>query len=236
MCNEYQKRVGRSDLAESFRQLKIPIRWADAEPNRPLDDPIKPTNLATIIRAADPANPKAGLEGVDLRWWMVPLFHRGAVRDWKSMCTNARIETVDTAPAFRDAYRKRRCLVPVTSFIEYAVPEGWRKGKPKTRYEISWPGGDVRFFAGIWERSKPADLPDGLESFAFITGPAAPDVAPIHDRTPPVLTLEQAMQWLRLDGPGKAPLATPPPAGAFTLTVRPRDAVALSPEMRRALP
>ena len=232
MCNEYQLRVKRGDLTDQFRQLKIPIRWADAEPNRPLDEPIKPTNRATILRPEDPANPAGGLEGLDIRWWMVPFFHRGAVKDWKSMCTNARWETVDTAPTFRNAYKARRCLVPLTSFIEYSEPEGWKKGRPKQRNEISWESGEPRFFAGLWERSTPADMPEGLESFAFITAPACEDVRPIHDRTPTVLTADQGMQWLDLEGTGKMAFADPAPIGSYALRHIPRDQV-MSAELRR---
>ena len=223
MCNEYQLRVGRDPLALEFSQVQVPLTWADPTPNRDLDQPFKPTNRATIIRAIDPADPIAGVEGLDIRWWLIPFFHKGAIKDWRSMCTNAKIETVDTAPTFRDAYRKRRCLVPLTSFIEYSEPPGWKKGLPKTRNEITWTVGDVRYFAGIWERSNPTDMPDGLQSFAFITGPAGRDVAPIHDRQPPVLTLEQGLEWLRLDGPGKAPLKAPAPQGTFQVAERPRS-------------
>lgn len=223
MCNEYQSRVTRGLLRDEFRQLKIPFDWADAEPNRPLNRPIKPTNRATIIRPLDPADPMAGVEGLDIRWWLVPFFHRKPLKDWRAICTNARLETVDTAGTFRDAYKRRRCLVPLTSFIEYSEPPGWKKGQPKTRWEIGWPQGGVRYFAGLWERSNPADHPDGLESFAFVTGPAGPDVAAIHDRQPPVLTLDQGLEWLRLDGPGRALLETPPAPGTYTLAERPRE-------------
>ncbi|OYW90414.1 MAG: hypothetical protein B7Z13_14860, partial [Caulobacterales bacterium 32-67-6] len=113
MCNEYQKRIARGPLTERFSEINIPIRWADAEPNRNLDEPIRPTERATILRAADPGDPAAGLEGLEMRWWLVPAFHRGPLNAWRSMCTNARIETVDTAPTFREAYRRRRCLVPL---------------------------------------------------------------------------------------------------------------------------
>lgn len=234
MCNEFQLRYARSLIADRFAEIKVPIRWADAEPNRPLDDPYKPTNRATILRPLDPADPAAGLEGVALRWWLVPFFHKGAVKDWRSMCTNATLERVDSAPTFREAYRKRRCLVPLSSFIEYSEPPGWKKGRPKQRNEIGWADGGVRFFAGLWERATPSDMPEGLESFAFVTGPCCPDVEPIHDRTPAVLTAEQGMEWLRLDGPGKSLLEDLPPAGSYTLTVSPRESI-MSAEMRRAL-
>lgn len=234
MCNEYRFQHARTALDGEFSQHNIPLRWADAPSNRPEGEPIKPTNRAAILRADDPANPTAGLYGADVRWWLVPFFHKKPVREWRAMCTNARFETVDTAPTFREAYRRRRCLVPLTSFIEYSEPEGWKKGQPKMRHEITWAGGGVRYFPGLWERATPEDFPDGLESFAFVTGPACDDVAPIHDRTPAILTLEQGLQWLDLEGPGKAAFDCQPPAGTYTLTHAPREAV-MSREMRRAI-
>lgn len=81
----------------------------------------------------------------------------------------------------------------------------------------------VRFFAGVWDRSHPTDYAEPLDSFAFVTGPPGPDVAAVHDRQPAVLTLEEGLAWLALDGPGKAGLVTETPAGTYTLTERPRE-------------
>lgn len=224
MCNEYNVSMPRDLMRDQFSQLKIPFDWADPTPNRDLSKSIRPTNRAPIIRPIDPANPAAGLEGLDIRWKMVPFFYKGALADFKPMTTNAKIETVDTTQAYREAYKSRRCLVPLTSFVEYDEPPGWKKGDRKRRWEIGWAGGGVRYFAGLWARSHPTDFPEGLDSYAFVTGPAGPDVAPVHNRQPPVLTLEEGMEWLRLDGPGKAMLELLRPPGTFTLTERPRDA------------
>lgn len=233
MCNEFQQNLIRKLIADRFSKYGLSLDWAGAEANRPLDEPLRPTDRATVLRPMDPARPAAGLQGLDLRWWLVPAFHRGPVKEWRSMCTNARIETVDTAPTFREAYRQRRCLVPLTSYFEYSEPPGWRKGKPKQRNEIGWADDGLRFFAGLWERACPTDHPEGLESFTIITGPAGPDVAAVHDRAPPVLTLEDGLRWLDLEGPGKAMLE-PPAEGTLTVKESPREAV-LSPLMRRML-
>jgi putative SOS response-associated peptidase YedK len=112
MCNQNRFDPARDTIAADFAKLQIPLRWVDAAANRPPGDPIKPTNRATILRPVDAANPRAGVEGHDVRWWMVPFFHKGAVKDCRAMCTNARYETVETTAAFREAYKKRRCLVP----------------------------------------------------------------------------------------------------------------------------
>jgi putative SOS response-associated peptidase YedK len=234
-CNEFCFAATRAALDAAFDQSGVPIRWADTPSNRPPAEPIKPTNRVTILRPIDPAQPRAGLEGLDLRWWMVPAFHKGPVNDWRTMCTNARVETVDTAPTFRNAYRAHRCLVPLTAFIAYGEPPGWKKGQPKMRHEITWSGDqDIRYFAGLWEQSHPADLPEGLQSFAFVTGPAGPDLQPLQDRAPAVLTLDQGLEWLDLDGPGKAAFAAPASANAYTVAHAPRDAI-MSAEMRRLI-
>ncbi|QUD90583.1 SOS response-associated peptidase family protein [Phenylobacterium montanum] len=228
MCNEYQLRLNfGADWWETAGKVKVPFHWRAASSNRPLNRPFKPTNRAPMLRAIDPANPSAGLEGLETRWWLVPFFHKGPVSGWKSMCTNAKIETVDTTPAFRDAYKRRRALIPITSFIEYDEPPGWRKGDPKRRWEVTWEPQDefdrVRYFAGLWDRSNPSDMTEPLESFAFVTGPPGPEVGAVHDRQPAVLTLEQGLEWLRLDGPGKDMLVTETPAGIYQLTERARE-------------
>ncbi len=234
MCNEYQHRVKRGEYWDQFAQIKIPLKWTDAEPNRPADQAIRPTERAAMIRALDPRDPMAGLEGVERRWWLAPHFHRGPLGAWKALCTNARLETLDTTPAFREAYRRRRCLVPLTSFIEYDTPPGWRKGTPKRRWEVSWTPRDaldrVRYFAGVWDSCRPSDHEGPVESFAIVTGPAgqafsapmADTGQPLHHRQARVLTLAQGVAWLRLDGPGKALLEDPETEGGFVILPRPR--------------
>ena len=68
MCNGYQQRVKRGLYDDAFSQINVPLTWTDPEPNRPPDRPLKPTNRAPMIRALDPGNPAAGLEGVERRW------------------------------------------------------------------------------------------------------------------------------------------------------------------------
>ncbi|MBR7619978.1 hypothetical protein JKL49_11310 [Phenylobacterium sp. 20VBR1] len=68
MCNEYQFRVRRGEYDWQFSQIHVPINWTDAELNRPCDRLFKPTNRATMVRAIDPADPMAGVEGLEARW------------------------------------------------------------------------------------------------------------------------------------------------------------------------
>ncbi len=230
MCREYYLEP-RFDVA-FLRALKIPVRWTDGPPNRPPNTPFRPTERAPVLRAEDPEHPAAGLVASHLRWWMVPFFHRGRVDDWRVRCIHGRLETIDTRDAFRQPYVRRRALVPVTSYIEYDAPPGWAKGEPLRRWEVSWARRDsaqVRYFAGLWDISNPRDHDGPLESFAFVTGrpgrayetPVADTGRPLNSRQPRVLTLEQGMDWLRLDGPGKALLLDPEPVGGFVVRPRP---------------
>jgi len=236
MCIEFHLRTHPGEDARRFEAS--PVFWADTPPARSLADPIRPTDLAFMIRSVDPADPTAGLARVTRRWWMVPAFHKRPLLAWKTLCANVDIDALDASPIFREAYATRRALVPLTAFIAYEEPEGWRKGQPKRRWEATWtpvgPGDQVRYFAAVWDVATPSDLDAPLESFAIVTRPAGPDLAAIQPTEPAVLTLEQGLAWLKLDGPGKAALSAPSPAGTYELNEQPRDIV-MSREMRRAL-
>lgn len=222
MCVEYKNRAMRYEVGDLFRRAGLGLDWADATPNRKPGKPYRPTNRATFIRPVDPANPSAGMTGEEMRWWLVPGWYRKPVSEWKSSCMNARIESLkEGKPAFREAYATSRGLVPVTSFIEYDEPPGWKRGQLKRRWEIDWLDGQPRFFAGLWARSRPADVPEGLLSFAFVTGDPGGDVAHVHDRQPFVLTLDEGLRWLDLAGPGIEMLHHPP-VGSYRVTERPR--------------
>ncbi|MFM8820520.1 MAG: SOS response-associated peptidase [Phenylobacterium sp.] len=220
MCNEYQLRVRRADYDAAFRAVGADVLWLDPEPNRPLDSAFRPTDRAPILRRS----PEGRIEGLEARWWLVPAFHRGPVSGWKAMCTNARMETAATAPSFRESVRSGRCLAPVTAIFEYDVPPGWRRGQPKRRWEVSWPpdtaSGPVRFLAGLYARSRPVDMPEGLDSFAIITRPAGPDMSRIHDRQPVILTRDEGLAWL--DRGDLEALPPPGPSGALILREAPR--------------
>jgi putative SOS response-associated peptidase YedK len=120
VCNRYGYLAPVSRLADEFSQIKIPLRFEDgAIPNIEPREHIRPTNHAPIIRPLDRNDPSSGVELVDARWWLIPFFHKKTVKEWKPMCTNARSETVATTAAFREPYKRRRCLVPATHFFEF---------------------------------------------------------------------------------------------------------------------
>lgn len=123
--------------------------------------------------------------------------HWGLVPGWAEDDTvgrrliNARGETVAQKPAFRDAFHKRRCLVPANGFYEWQQTE-----QGKQPYWIGLEGAGLLAFAGLWEHW---DRPDGsgiFESCALLTVQANRDMVSIHERMPVMLAPEHYAQWL----------------------------------------
>lgn len=123
------------------------------------------------------------------RWGLLPAWaedERLAART-----INARAETLADKPAFRAAFRKRRCLIPATGYYEWgARPDGGRQP-----HLIRHADEAIMTFAGLWE-SRPG--PDGTEllTCTVITVPAAPSVAAIHHRMPALLDRADHAAWL----------------------------------------
>ncbi len=106
---------------------------------------------------------------------------------------NARVETLDTRSAFKEAFRKRRCLVPADGFFEWVGPKNARR--PIWFHN---PDGLLLMFAGLYEYWQPE--PDIWErTFTIVTTDANKTVAEVHDRMPVILTAEQAEAWMYQD-------------------------------------
>jgi len=144
---------------------------------------VAPTQMAPVV-AQDSRGRRMGL----LRWGLVPSWADDP--SLGSRLINARSETVEEKPAFRSAFRKRRCLVLADGFYE------WKKaGEGKTPYWIHAPEKEPMAFAGLWERWEPREGAP-LFSFTILTRDAAPEIAGIHPRMPVVLPKEERDTWL----------------------------------------
>jgi putative SOS response-associated peptidase YedK len=126
-----------------------------------------------------------------LRWGLVP----GWARDPSvgSRMINARVESVTTRSAFRDAVRARRCLVPADGFFEWTERAGIRQP-----YYAKLPDGPFAF-AGLWERWR-GDDERSLESCTLLTTDAVPALREVHDRMPVVVAPADHAAWLAADG------------------------------------
>jgi len=122
-----------------------------------------------------------------LRWGLVPHWSKGP--DARYSMINARAETVATKPAYRDSFRRRRCLIPADGFYEWAQTNG------KQPWYIHRADGEPMAFAGLWDYWKSPEG-EGIASCAIIVTDANALMRTIHDRMPVILPPEAFEQWL----------------------------------------
>ncbi|MGF1641644.1 MAG: SOS response-associated peptidase [Rhodospirillales bacterium] len=181
MCGRYTQLRSWPDLvalygiAESLSPSNFPVRYN-----------IAPTQqVAAVRRRADTGDRAL----VTLRWGLVPSWAKQI--DIGARLINARAETVHEKPAFRDAFRKRRCLIVADGFYEWqAQPAG-----PKQPWLVTVADGRPFAFAGLWEEWWDAGN-TLIESCAIVTTAANAALTPIHDRMPAILTAERFDAWL----------------------------------------
>ncbi len=127
------------------------------------------------------------------RWGLIPSWAKEAAIGARMI--NARAETLAEKPAFREAFARRRCLIPADGFYEWK-----REGGGKQPYRITLDDGRPFAFAGLWETWRdPAD-DTRLESCSIVTTEAAPAIRAVHHRMPVILEPPLAESWLRPEG------------------------------------
>jgi putative SOS response-associated peptidase YedK len=114
----------------------------------------------------------------------------------------------DRAPTFRDAYRQRRCILPVDGFFEWKAIKGQKTKQP---YAIAMKDGSPFGIGGLWENWKDPTSGEWVRTFAIITTDANVLVAEIHDRMPLILASGDCSRWLS-DEPDPRDLMRPFPA------------------------
>jgi len=183
MCGRFTQKMSWRELHELYGLL------AEAPPDnvRPRWNGAPTQDFAACRRDADGRRLLTRL-----RWGLVPFWAKDARIG--SRLINARAETVDAKPAFRSAFKSRRCLVPANGWFEWVRQDGG-----KTPRFISLAGGGVASFAAIWDSW---DGPDGrIESFSIITAAAAPELAQVHARQPAIVEASRFEVWLDPDAP-----------------------------------
>ncbi|CAN5558838.1 SOS response-associated peptidase [soil metagenome] len=124
-----------------------------------------------------------------LRWGLLP--GHWAVERKGAPLINARAETIETQPAFRESFAERRCLIPADGFYE------WRRSeKGKVPIWISRPDGELFAFAGVWASYEPREGGEPTHSCAIVTCNPNAMMSEIHDRMPVVLDPSREEDWL----------------------------------------
>ncbi len=152
---------------------------------------VAPTQSAPVVRRAEDGRRELAM----LRWGLVP--HWAKDLSIASRLINARADTVAEKPAYRDAFRHRRCLVPTDGFYEWRQENGIRQP-----FRIGMKGGAPFAFAGLWERwtakeaAGPVAAGETVETFTIVTTDANDKLRPIHARMPVILAAESYDIWL----------------------------------------
>ncbi|MCB1378883.1 MAG: SOS response-associated peptidase [Alphaproteobacteria bacterium] len=197
MCGLYSFRKG----AEETRNLFNYREMADCPPRQY----VAPGGPIAIVRMDQ------GVRSFALvRWGFVPGWAK-EVKPGKPLI-NARGETVAEKPSFRNAFRRRRCLIPVDGFYEWLGDVPGRK----IPYFIHRPDDGLFAFAGLWEHWMDADGSE-LETGVIITTTPNREVAEIHDRMPVVVEPGDYETWLTGDSADAQALIHPIRDGYFAV-------------------
>jgi putative SOS response-associated peptidase YedK len=179
MCGRYTQSKSAEIIAEAFQIDNV----SDIKPRYN----IAPTqSVLTVLQPSASAN----RQGKMLHWGLIPSWAKD--RKMGSKLINARAETVAEKPAFRSAFRKRRCLVVADGFYEWQQQEN-KKQKQPFYFRLS--DGEPFAFAGLWEHWQDA-TGEEIESCTVLTTEANDLMRPIHNRMPVILEPKNYDLWL----------------------------------------
>lgn len=173
-------RFARTSIVETFAKLFGATGIENLEPSYN----VAPTHSLLAARL----NPEGARELTMLHWGLVSFWSKGP--DSKYSMINARSDSLTTKPAYREPFKRRRCLIAADGFFE------WKKeGNQKRPYFIRLRGGPSFAFAGLWDHWE-ADGHTPIDSCTIITCDANSLVAVIHDRMPVILPPKAYDAWL----------------------------------------
>ena len=187
MCGRYILRGRFEQLARAFlAEIKF-----DEFTDRPRFN-IAPSQNVPLLRIGG-----QGQRVIDSALWgLIPSWVKGTP---KIKPINARAETVPTSPMFRQAFDRRRCLIPADGFYEWRGPK-----PPKQPFFIHMKDDSLFAFAGLWERWRPEEEANPIDTCTIITTEPNELMRPIHNRMPVILHPENYARWLDRETPGDA--------------------------------
>ena len=197
MCGRFARKSTQEVLAAWFDLEAEEMPWFAPTYNA------APQSFQPVVRL----NRDTGSREVAMqRWGLVPFWARDAKIGLNTI--NARAEEAPSKPAFRDAFKKRRCLIPADAFYEWQRPDA----KTKFPFAIGLKSGEPVAFAGLWERWEPADAgaQGPLETFTILTTDPNELMAPIHNRMPVILEPKDYARWLDSGNAAAGDAARPP--------------------------
>lgn len=180
--------------------LPLPVLTPAEEPRAAYNR--APTQKGWVILATE-----TDARVAPMRWGLIPFWAKDAKVGYSTI--NARIESASSKPAFREPWKRRRCLVPSSGYYEWQTLADGKSKQPWFVHSGQWP---LLMFAGLWDRWRG---PDGdIDSYSIITQPAAGPITQIHDRMPLILPPALYLAWLQGD-PAVVAETAPIPALSF---------------------
>lgn len=173
MCGRFSLDVSIDKLIELYKSIK------NMEEFTPQDE-VFPTNSVPIVINRNVNEIRM------MKWGYMPEFTKKPI-------INARAESVDIKPLFRNSFYNRRCIVPVTSFFEWENIDG-----KKIKRRISIEGEDIFSLAGLYSTFRD-NSGNEYESFTIITTDANDDMKKIHNRMPVILSKDMENHWLNMN-------------------------------------
>ena len=180
MCGRFTQERPASELAEIFAAEPLADELG-ARYN------VAPTDEAFVVVQREERRAVTAY-----RWGLVP--HWSTDGKGASRMFNARAETITASPAFREAFRRRRCIVPVDSFYEWK-----REGTIRQPYRVIREDGRPLALAGLWAGWRDPESDEVRRTFTIVTTTPNDAMADLHDRMPVVLDESMWGQWL-VDG------------------------------------
>ena len=205
---------GRFTLFEADKILSKEFGVSGVPPLSPRYN-IAPSQPIAAVRTPHTGS---GRELALLLWGLIPSWSKDSAIG--NRLINARAETVQEKPSFRNAFRRHRCLIPANGFYEWQ-----RQERGKQPYFVRMRDGRVFAFAGLWDRWESSDK-DVIETCTILTTAANAVLAPIHGRMPVILPQAEYARWLDpalKDPDSLSPLLVPfPPEEMLAIPVSPR--------------
>jgi len=185
MCGRFTRQYTWQQLHALYR-LSVP----EAIPNFQPDYNVCPTDPADIVV---PNDDKRELQRV--RWGLIPFWWSKPLKELRLATFNARVETVTTKPFFREPFKTKRCLLPLSGYYEWQDTSGGKQ----PWYFTARDGAPLITAAGLWDQLKNRETGERIKSCTMIITEPNAFVAEVHDRMPVLLQPEQFDHWLSGD-------------------------------------
>lgn len=193
MCGRYGRRADKQRIAE----------WMQTHNTNVFDETylapsynIAPHTFQPIVRL----DREGQRELTVMRWGLIPYWAKDSKIGFSTI--NAKAETVATSPTFREAWKRRRCLVPAEWFYEWAKLDE----KTKQPYAIALKDESLFAFAGLWEKWNNKNTGEELHTYSIVTTDPNELMEPIHDRMPLILHRRDYERWLAPADPSHLPV------------------------------